>query len=92
MFSTIFRVKEFIFQVKINELPQEIPFISISKIFLTLNFTRPLLDRVLMKFYETKTKIFVCMSILTHNVSWAWPEVFKGWKSQIPKRCFYPWP
>ena len=69
MFSTIFRVKEFIFEVKITELPQEVPFFLNFKLFLTLNFTRPLPGRVLMKFYETKTKIFICMSIFTHNVS-----------------------
>ena len=69
MFSTIFRVKEFIFKVKITELPQEVPFFSILNFSLTFNFTRPLPGRVLMKFYETKTKIFVCMSIFTHNVS-----------------------
>ena len=33
MFSTIFRVKEFIFKVKITELPQEVPFFSILNFF-----------------------------------------------------------
>ena len=33
MFSTIFRVKEFIFEVKITELPQEVPFFSILNFF-----------------------------------------------------------